>query len=152
MNIQKLISYISFITLLTTNDALVNKYNIVLIKTLELLQNQNKKQTLSNLSNLYKELNIYLNDNISLLSRKEKKYLRALKNLVMQLRRYLKIQESKEFPNILFTLTAEEFKLGIEELSKEKKISKDILLLSKPYSFDFKVLQPNRKGINPFKK
>lgn len=41
--------------------------------------------------------------------------------------------------------------LGKEKLSKEKKISKEITLLSKPFVFDYKVLQPGRKGINLLK-
>lgn len=115
-------------------------------------ENLNKTSILTYLSNLYKDINLYLSENNNLLSRKEKKYIKALKNLIMQLRRYLTIQNSTEFPQIFTNLDEKEFKFGIEELSREKKISKEITLLSKPFVYDFKVLQPNRKGINPFKK
>lgn len=152
MNLQSLITYISFIVLLTTNDTLKNKYNIILAKAIDMPKKLNKTNTLSYLSNLYIDINTFLIENIKLLSRKERSYIKALKNLILQLKRYLKIQQAKEFPNIILNLRTKEFKLGIEELSKGKRLSKEIILLNKPYKFSYKVLQSSKKGSNPFKK
>lgn len=152
MNLQLLITYISFIVLLTTNDTLKNKYNAILAKAIDMPKNLNKTNTLSYLSTLYVELNTFLLENVKLLSRKERSYIKALKNLILQLKRYLKVQLAKEFPNIILNLGEKEFKLGVEELSKRKRISKEIILLNKPYKFEYKVLQPSKKGKNTFNK
>lgn len=152
MNIKNtLFTYLSFLSLLITNETLKTKYNFILTKVLTLPEKQNKKNILAYLFTLYNELTLFLTENKTLFSRKEKGYLKALKNLLMQLRRYLKIQDAKTFSNSFNTLSKEEFKLGLEELSKSKKITKDIFLLSKPYLFDFKISQPTKKGKNPFK-
>ena len=148
MNLQQLITYISFIVLLTTNDTLKNKYNVILAKALDTPKNINKTNTLTYLSSLYTDLNTFLIENIKLLSRKERSYIKALKNLILQLKRFLKLQPAKEFTNIINTLNKEEFKLGVEKLSKRKRISKEVILLNKPYKFEYKVLQPNKKGNN----
>jgi len=152
MILQKLITYITFNLLYTTNNILRDKFTIIFKKTLNIPTNLNKTKTLQYLFELYKDLTLYLNENSKLLSRKEKSYLTALRNFILQLRRYLKIQSRKEFPIIVNTLQDKELLLGIEELSKEKKISKEITLLSKPFIFDYKVAQPSKKGKNPFKK
>jgi len=150
MILQKLITYFSFILLYTTNNTLKDKYIIILKKTLNIPNTLNKTSILSYLFDLYKDLTLYLEENKKLLSRKEKSYINALRNFILQLRRYLKTQSGKEFSNIVNTLQDKELLLGIEKLSKEKKISKEITLLSKPFIFDYKVLQPGKKGKNPF--
>lgn len=152
MNLQQLITYISFIVLLTTNDTFKNKYNVILAKALDTPKKLTKTNTLTYLSTLYVALNTFLLENIKLLSRKERSYIKALKNLILQLKRYLKIQSAKEFPNIILNLGEKEFKLGVEELSKGKRMSKEIILLNKPYMFNYKVLQPSKKGKNTLNK
>lgn len=152
MILQKLITYFSFILLYTTNNTLKDKYIIILKKTLNIPNTLNKTSILSYLFDLYKDLTLYLEENKKLLSRKEKSYINALRNFILQLRRYLKTQSGKEFSNIVNTLQDKELLLGIEKLSKEKKISKEITLLSKPFIFDYKVAQSSKKGKNPFKK
>lgn len=152
MIIQKLITYFTFPLLYTTNKTIKDKYIIILDKALKMPTKLNKTSILAYLLELYKDLTSFIVENKILLSRKEKSYINALRNLILQLRRYFTIQSSKEFPNLINTLEDKELLLGIEELSKEKKISKEITLLSKPFIFDYKVLQPKRKGINPFKK
>lgn len=152
MILQKLITYFSFILLYTTNNTLKDKYIIILKKTLNIPNSLNKTSILSYLFDLYKDLTLYLEENKKLLSRKEKSYINALRNFILQLRRYFKTQSGKEFSNIVNNLQDKELILGIEKLAKEKKISKEITLLSKPFIFDYKVAQPAKKGKNPFKK
>lgn len=150
MILHKLITYFSFLVLYTTNNTLKDKHTTIFKKTLNIPTKLNKTRTLQYLFELYKDLTLYLEENKKLLSRKEKSYINALRNFILQLRRYFNIQSGKEFSNIISTLQDKELLLGIEELSKEKKISKKITLLSKPFIFDYKVAQPSKKGKNPF--
>lgn len=96
MILQKLITYFSFILLYTTNNTLKDKYIIILKKTLNIPNTLNKTSILSYLFDLYKDLTLYLEENKKLLSRKEKSYINALRNFILQLRRYLKTQSGKE--------------------------------------------------------
>lgn len=128
MILQKLITYFSFILLYTTNTTLKDKYIIILKKTLNIPNSLNKTSILSYLFDLYKDLTLYLEENKKLLSRKEKSYINALRNFILQLRRYFKTQSGKEFSNIVNNLQDKELILGIEKLAKEKKISKEITL------------------------
>ena len=150
MILQKLITYFSFNLLYTTNNTLKEKYIIIFKKTLNIPTKLNKTKTLQYLFELYKDLTLYLEENKKLLTRKEKSYINALRNFILQLRRYFNIQSGKEFSNIISTLQDKELLLGIEELSKEKKISKEITLLSKPFIFDYKVAQPSKKRQKSF--
>lgn len=152
MILQKLITYFSFLVLYTTNNTLKDKYIIILKKSLITPTKLNKKILLAYLYDLYKDLTLHLEENNKLLTRKEKSYINALRNFILQLRRYFRIQNGKEFPDIINNLQDKELLLGIEELSKTKRISKEVTLVSKPFVFDYKVLQPGKKGKNPFKK
>lgn len=152
MILQKLITYFSFLVLNTTNNTLKDKHTTIFKKVLNIPNKFNKKIILAYLYDLYKDLTLHLEENNKLLSRKEKSYINALRNFILQLRRYFKIQSGKEFPAIVNNLQDKELLLGIEELSKKKRISKEVILLNKPFVFEYKVLQPGKKGKNPFKK
>lgn len=114
MIIQKLITYFTFPLLYTTNKTIKDKYIIILDKALKMPTKLNKTSILAYLLELYKDLTSFIIENKNLLSRKEKSYINALRNLTLQLRRYLTIQSSKDFPNLLNTLEDKELLLGIE--------------------------------------
>lgn len=152
MILQKLITYLTFPLLYTTDNTLKEKYIIIFKKTLNIPFSLNKTKTLKYLNELKKDLEVYLKENIKNLTRKERVFIKALLNFILQLSRYLKIQDAKQFPTIIDNLQDKELLLGIEQLSKNRKISKKITLLDKPFIFDYKVLQPSRQGKNPFKK
>lgn len=49
---------------------LITRYNTIITKAIQLPENLNKTSILTYLSNLYKDINLYLSENKNLLSRK----------------------------------------------------------------------------------
>lgn len=167
--ITKLITLIHFPVIYLKDKTKQQDYMTLVLNNsnfLSNIQNKNvtKKTLLKDFYSLYKNLIQFYVNNAKILTSKEKRYFNSLKNLILQLKRYFKIQAASTFLTMLPNLTEKEVLLGIEELSntqitnkktnvtKKLKISKSIPLLEKPYLFDYKVTQlSKKKGKNTFK-
>lgn len=128
-----------FPTQIISNQELILKYRSAVfflikefISKLE-YNSYTRKYCIENLRLTDKALKNFFNENESLLTNKEVKFIKGLLNLLLQLKRFVLNHSAKYYPGAISNLTTTELKLYIQNLSKKKVISPKIIFLEDSY-------------------